>query len=191
MAEASTRAGEKAPVHMEVLAAALRLCGPDDWMFRPIQIVRALSHRNESSVRTHVVSRCCVNAPENHDHRLPYFRRVRRGVYEIMPDFRRTPPGETPCSAPGSAAAPLDDYGAAPPSAIHAVITRSEDWYVAECLEAAVVTQGRTFDETLGNLRDALELHLDVEECARIGLPPNPRLVVSYETSVFASQCPA
>lgn len=73
-------------------------------------------------------------------------------------------------------------------ASIHAAITRSDDWYVAECLEAAVVTQGRTFDETLGNLRDALELHLDVEECARIGLPPNPRLVVSYETPVFASQ---
>lgn len=88
----------------------------------------------------------------------------------MMPEFERTAPG-------GAVAA-----------SIHAMITRSDDWYVAECLEAAVVTQGRTFDETLGNLRDALELHLDVEECARIGLSPNPRLVVSYETSVFASQ---
>ena len=81
-----------------------------------------------------------------------------------------------------------DAPGGAIAASIHAEITRSEDWYVAECLEAAVVTQGRTFDETLGNLRDALELHLDVAECARIGLPPNPRLVVSYETSVFASR---
>ncbi len=78
--------------------------------------------------------------------------------------------------------------GGAIAASIHAEITRSGDWYVAECLEAAVVTQGRTFDETLGNLRDALELHLDVEECARIGLPPNLRLAVSYETSVFASR---
>lgn len=78
--------------------------------------------------------------------------------------------------------------GGAIAASIHTAITRGGDWYVAECLEAAVVTQGRTFDETLGNLRDALELHLDVEECARIGLPPNPRLVVSYKTSVFASR---
>ena len=78
--------------------------------------------------------------------------------------------------------------GGAIAASIYAAITRSEDWYVAECLEAAVVTQGRTFDETLGNLRDALELHFDVAECARIGLPPNPRLAVSYETSVFASR---
>lgn len=81
-------------------------------------------------------------------------------------------------TAPGGASAP----------SIHAVIVRSEGWYVAECLEAAVVTQGRTFDETLGNLRDELEWRLDVAECARLGLPSNPRPVVSCETSVFASQ---
>ena len=42
----------------------------------------------------------------------------------------------------------------------------SEGWYVAECLEVAVVTQGRSLDETLANqanLRSALELHLDDE----------------------------
>ena len=81
-----------------------------------------------------------------------------------------------------------DASGGATATSIHAAITRSEGWYVAERLKAAVVTQERKFDETLGNLRDALELHLDVAECARIGLPPNPRLVVSYETSVFASR---
>ena len=40
---------------------------------------------------------------------------------------------------------------------------------MAKCLEVAVVTQGRTFDETLANLREALELHLEEEELARIG----------------------
>jgi predicted RNase H-like HicB family nuclease len=54
-------------------------------------------------------------------------------------------------------------------------------------LEIAVVTQGRSLDETLANLRSALELHLDDEELALAGLAPSPRLVVSYETSAFAS----
>lgn len=70
---------------------------------------------------------------------------------------------------------------------IHASVSRSEGWYVAECLEVAVVTQGRSLDETLANLQQALELHLDEEELARVGLPPVPRLVVNYETSAFGT----
>lgn len=72
-------------------------------------------------------------------------------------------------------------------AAIHVTVSESEGWYVAECLEVAVVTQGRTLDETLANLRDALELHLDEEELARAALPSEPRLVVNYETSALAS----
>ena len=73
-------------------------------------------------------------------------------------------------------------------SSIHVVIAESEGWYVAECLEVAVVTQGRSLDETLANLRSALELHLDDEELARAGLMSSSvRLVVSHETSAFVS----
>ncbi|MYG51117.1 MAG: hypothetical protein F4204_01855, partial [Rhodospirillaceae bacterium] len=83
------------PIHAEVLAAAQLLCGTADWTFRLVDVVRALSHLNERSVRTHVASRCCENAPENHAHRWPYFRRVRRGVYEILPAYRGSVPGDT------------------------------------------------------------------------------------------------
>lgn len=71
---------------------------------------------------------------------------------------------------------------------IHAVIAESEGWFVAECLEVAVVTQGRSLDETLANLRSALALHLDDEELSRTSLFPGSRLVVSYETSAFAPE---
>ena len=181
---------EGVPIHAEVLAAAQRLCHRDDWTFSPHEIVRALPHLNESSVRTHVVSRCCENAPENHPHRWPYFRRVRRGVYEILPPFRRTERGGSSTreervgdSRSGNATAP--DAEVDPRSAIHVLVSESEGWYVAECLEVAVVTQGRSLDETLANLRSALELHLDDEELARAGLAPTLRLVVNFETSAF------
>ena len=68
---------------------------------------------------------------------------------------------------------------------IHASVVESEGWYVAECLEAAVATQGGTLEEVLANLRTTLELHLDRREFARLGLAPAPRLVVSYETPAF------
>ena len=182
------------PIHAQVLAAAQRLCSAEDWRFRPVDVVRALPHLNERSVRTHIVSRCCENAPEHHPHRWPYFRRVSRGVYEILPPYR---PGvseeaaayeQTAAGArPAGGLEARDSAQSEGISAIHAVVSESEGWFVAECLEVAVVTQGRSLDETLANLRSALALHLDDEELARTGLPPVPRLVVSYESSAFAS----
>lgn len=71
--------------------------------------------------------------------------------------------------------------------AIHAFVSESEGWFVAECLEVAVVTQGRSLDETMANLRGALALHLDDDERVRTGLPLAARLVVSFETSVKTS----
>lgn len=68
---------------------------------------------------------------------------------------------------------------------IHVVVTESEGWYVAECMEAAVVTQGRTLDELVANLREAIGLHLESEDPAESGLSPTPRLSVTYDFSPF------
>ena len=45
-----------------------------------------------------------------------------------------------------------------------------ESGYVAECVDLAVVTQGQTLDETVQNLREALQLHLEGEDMAEMGL---------------------
>ena len=55
---------------------------------------------------------------------------------------------------------------------------------MAECLEVAVVTQGESLDETLHNLREAIGLFLADEDPAELGLVTNPRLAVSFETTV-------
>ena len=57
----------------------------------------------------------------------------------------------------------------------------NESGYVAECVEIAVVTQGRTLDETVSNLREAVQLHLEGENPADFGLAPNPALMVTME----------
>jgi hypothetical protein len=81
-----------APIHEQVLAAALALSGPEQrWQFRLRDVIRALPTLNEGSVRTHVASRCCVNAPSHHQSRHPYFRALGNGVYAIEPPFRRRP----------------------------------------------------------------------------------------------------
>ena len=56
-----------------------------------------------------------------------------------------------------------------------------ESGYVAECLSLSVVTQGRTLDETMQNLREAIRLHLDGEDLLELGWMPHPPLLVTME----------
>ena len=180
MAEADQRLS----VQQQVLDAAQRLCaGRAGGTFRLGEVVAALPHLDAGTVRTHVGSRCCVNAPSNHAHRWPYFRRLRHGVYRIEPAFR----GPAESAAPAARVAEAAPAYAvdAPPAAstIHAVVTTSDGRYVAECLEVAVVTQGGSLDEVVANLREAVALHLEDENPVESGLAPTPRLSVTFETA--------
>lgn len=40
-------------------------------------------------------------------------------------------------------------------------IQPSDKWFVARCIELGVVSQGRTYDEALANLKEAAELYLE------------------------------
>jgi predicted RNase H-like HicB family nuclease len=174
------------PIHDEVLRAAFRVCRNEGgWQFRPDQVVRLLPHLNASSVRTHIVSRCCVNAPKHHAHTWGYFKRVQRGVYEIMPKYRLEREKHAEAARAVEERAPAYRTSKADRRAtVHAVVVREQGWYVAECVEVAVVTQGRTLDEVASALREAISLHLEGEDLDALGLMPSPRLVVQYETSV-------
>ena len=64
---------------------------------------------------------------------------------------------------------------------IKAFVHKGDKYYVAECLEIAVVTQGKSLDETLANLQEAVALHLEGENLADFELAPNPSLMVTME----------
>ena len=168
-------------IHDEVLSAARRICRErGEKTFRVADIVHALPHVNPRSIRTHVVSRCCVNAPKNHPHKWAYFRRVGRGEYVILNpyDIEKDPLSrvmESPSTyAP---AGPLHDT-------IHVVVRRSAGYYFAESLELALVTQARSLDELLRNLKQAVRLHLEGEDPAVFGLSASPRIALTYEESL-------
>ena len=44
---------------------------------------------------------------------------------------------------------------------ITAVIQQEENWYVAKCLENDIASQGKTIDEAMSNLKEALELYYE------------------------------
>jgi len=48
------------------------------------------------------------------------------------------------------------------------------DWYVSQCLELDVASQGRSEEEALENLKEALELHFEPPQATR---PPTVRIV--------------
>ena len=64
---------------------------------------------------------------------------------------------------------------------VHAIISQGDRYFVAECMEIPVVTQGLTVDETLANLQEAMALHLEDEDLAELGLLPSPILSVTLE----------
>jgi predicted RNase H-like HicB family nuclease len=47
------------------------------------------------------------------------------------------------------------------PRTMTAALHREEDWYIAQCPEVDVASQGHTIDEALANLGDAVELYLE------------------------------
>ena len=139
------------PIHERVLEAALRICRERGrWSFGPSEVLVALSDLNPGSVRTHVMSRCCVNAPAHHAHRWPYFRRVHRGVYEILPAWRRRhgPSGS-------QAAGPSGRDRSAAAAGIEVEVRESGAGYVAEIRGRAGKIRSTSLDEVAAQVREA------------------------------------
>ncbi|HSL22082.1 MAG TPA: hypothetical protein VK886_11140 [Vicinamibacterales bacterium] len=158
----------------------------NDWTFAAAEIVRALPHLPPGTIRTHVTSRLCVNAPANHPHRWPYFRRVGRGLYEVLPPYRRELPPPRTEPRPRKHLL-LADTPRGLRDTAHVVVSRDIGWYVAECLEVPVVAQGRTLDEVVGGVRMAIDRKLSAENAARFGLARQPRVIVIHEIRLTRS----
>jgi predicted RNase H-like HicB family nuclease len=55
-----------------------------------------------------------------------------------------------------------------------ASVWREGNWYVSQCLEVDIASQGETEEEALTNLREALELHFEPPQATR---PPKVRMI--------------
>ncbi len=71
----------------EVLAAARTLHEEGRVDFSPVEVIESMQARGtryaESTIRTHVVSRMCADAPDNHGTTYDDFERVERGHYRL------------------------------------------------------------------------------------------------------------
>jgi predicted RNase H-like HicB family nuclease len=62
-----------------------------------------------------------------------------------------------------------------------AVVTKESDVYVAQCAEVDVASQGSTIEESLANLREALELYF--EDASPNAVRPAP-IIAPIEVNV-------
>jgi predicted RNase H-like HicB family nuclease len=63
-----------------------------------------------------------------------------------------------------------------------ALIRKENDFYVADCPEVGTVSQGRTIEEALANLREATELYLQEFPLPEMSKP----LMTTFEAIVNA-----
>ena len=64
---------------------------------------------------------------------------------------------------------------------IQFTIQKGKKYYMAYGLELPIVTQGRTLDELTRNIKEAVDLHLEGEDLAELGLVKKPSVLVNYE----------
>jgi predicted RNase H-like HicB family nuclease len=60
-------------------------------------------------------------------------------------------------------------------------VYKGEQYFVAECIDLPVVTQGKTLDELAININEAIALHFEGENPADFGFVANPTVLASFE----------
>lgn len=60
-------------------------------------------------------------------------------------------------------------------------ISKGEKYYIAECTDLPIVTQGHSLDELVKNIQEALELYVEGENLEELDLAPNFTTLVNFE----------
>jgi predicted RNase H-like HicB family nuclease len=73
------------------------------------------------------------------------------------------------------------------PRTLTAALHQEEDWFIAQCLEVDVASQGHTIDEALANLAEAVELYLEEVDDPAGHITATP-LVTSFQLPAASAQ---
>ena len=60
------------------------------------------------------------------------------------------------------------------------IIQKEENWYVAKCVDNNVASQGKTIEEAMSNLKEALELYLQDDNTIK----PKEIFVTTLEVAI-------
>jgi predicted RNase H-like HicB family nuclease len=59
------------------------------------------------------------------------------------------------------------------------IIKQEEEWFVATCLENNIASQGKTIDESIANLKEAIALYYEDEKEEDINLSLNDQIYIT------------
>jgi predicted RNase H-like HicB family nuclease len=60
-------------------------------------------------------------------------------------------------------------------------VYKGEKYYIGESVDLPIVTQGKTIDEVVSNIQEALALHLEGEDLQELDLASRPAVMVNFE----------
>lgn len=60
-------------------------------------------------------------------------------------------------------------------------VFKGDDYYTAEGVDLAIITQGETLDELAENIREAVSLHLEGEDFSALNLTEKPSVLLNIE----------
>ncbi len=64
---------------------------------------------------------------------------------------------------------------------IQVSIYKGSKYYTAEGIDVPIVTQGKTLDELVKNVSEAIELYLENESLTDLNLAPDPSILLNFE----------
>ena len=65
-----------------------------------------------------------------------------------------------------------------------AVITREGKFFVSDCPELGVTSQGLSLEEALENLKEAIQLYLKDEDTSELNLTHSPPIITMVEVGI-------
>lgn len=60
-------------------------------------------------------------------------------------------------------------------------IYKGDKYYIAECIDLPVVSQGENLDEVSENIKEAILLHLEGEDLEELDISPDFIILINYE----------
>ena len=64
---------------------------------------------------------------------------------------------------------------------IYFTVSKGEHYYFAECTDLAIVTQGKTLDDTVKNIKEAFCLHIEGENLNDLDISSSPAISINYD----------
>lgn len=64
---------------------------------------------------------------------------------------------------------------------INISIYEGEKYLVAEGINIPIITQGKSYDELINNLKEAISLFMEDEDLSKYNLDTNPAIIANFE----------